>query len=145
MADVMSKAARRRVMQAVKGRDTKPEMIVRSLIHRMGYRFRLHRRDLPGTPDIVFPRLKAVIFVHGCFWHRHSCKNGRSMPVTRPAFWRRKFSRNVARDRSAVEQLRRAGWQVFVVWECDVTRPLRLAGRLERILATISGRTIRLR
>jgi DNA mismatch endonuclease (patch repair protein) len=144
MADTMSKAARRRIMQAIKAKDTRPELLVRSLVHRMGYRFRLHRRDLPGTPDLVFPRLKAVIFVHGCFWHRHSCKNGQSMPATRRALWRDKFSRNVARDRVAIRELRRAGWRVLIVWECHVRPSLALASRLEKFLAMAASRTGRL-
>jgi DNA mismatch endonuclease (patch repair protein) len=136
----MSKAARRRVMQAVKGRDTKPEMIVRSLVHRMGYRFRLHRRDLPGTPDLVFPRLKAVIFVHGCFWHRHSCPNGRSMPSTRRAFWKRKLEGNAIRDRRTVLAIRRQGWSVLRVWECELNGTPALIRRMERFLAAAATR-----
>lgn len=135
MADVMSKAARRRVMQAVKGRDTKPEMVVRSLVHRMGYRFRLHRRDLPGTPDLVFPRLKAVIFVHGCFWHRHSCVNGRRIPETRRQFWLAKFAGNRQRDQRNITKLRRAGWRVLVVWECQLRRRGQRAETVKRFLA----------
>ena len=139
MADVMSKAARRRVMQAVKGRDTKPELVVRSLVHRMGYRFRLHRRDLPGTPDLVFPRLKAVIFVHGCFWHRHSCVNGRRVPETRRHFWLTKFAGNRQRDQRNVARLRRAGWRVLVVWECQLRRHGRGEEAVKRFLAAAAA------
>jgi DNA mismatch endonuclease (patch repair protein) len=107
-------------MAAVKGRDTTPELAVQRMVHALGFRFRLHAGDLPGKPDIVLRRLRAVIFVHGCFWHRHACKYGRATPQTRAAFWAEKFARNVARDRTTRRQLRRAGWRVLIIWECQL-------------------------
>lgn len=114
-------------MRAVKGKDTKPEMIVRRLVHGMGFRYRLHRKDLPGKPDLAFGRRKKAIFVHGCFWHQHSesgCRGAR-MPATRSDYWRPKLTRNKERDERAIAELGRLGWDVLVVWECwlkDVNR-----------------------
>lgn len=105
-------------MRAVKSGDTRPEMIVRRLVHGMGYRYRLQCRDLPGQPDLVLPRLRKAIFVHGCFWHRHACAAGQSTPASRVEYWQAKFDRNVVRDRSNLRKLRRLGWSVLVVWEC---------------------------
>jgi DNA mismatch endonuclease, patch repair protein len=118
MVDVHSKEQRSRNMAAIRGRDTKPEMIVRRLVHRLGYRFRLHRRDLPGRPDLVLPRHRAVIFVHGCFWHQHDCRYGRVVPVTRAEFWQKKRAENVSRDARNINALTDTGWRVLIVWEC---------------------------
>ncbi len=115
--------ARAAQMALIRGKDTRPEIIVRRLVHALGYRFRLHRRDLPGAPDIVFPGKRKVIFVHGCFWHRHddpSCWRSR-LPKTRQEFWTPKLSGNAARDARDIALLRAAGWQVLVVWECHTT------------------------
>jgi len=115
---------RRRNMQAVRSKDTKPEMAIRRLLHGMGYRYRLHVKDLPGKPDLVFPARRAIIEVRGCFWHRHadpSCKNA-ILPATRREWWQAKLERNVARDRVNEEALSRLGWRVAVVWECEVRR-----------------------
>ena len=109
-------------MAAVPQKDTKPEMIVRRMAHAMGYRYRLHVRKLPGSPDLVFPRLKKVIFVHGCFWHRHGCKRT-TTPASRVEYWSKKFEENVKRDRRNVRELERAGWSVLVIWECWTRRP----------------------
>ncbi|HCE01853.1 MAG TPA: hypothetical protein DEQ98_01320 [Acidobacteria bacterium] len=106
------------LMKRVRRQDTAPEMIVRRLLHRMGYRYRLHARDLPGRPDIVFRRLKKVVFVHGCFWHRHHGCRRSSMPKRRSDFWAAKFDRNVLRDRQNVADLEALGWRWWVVWEC---------------------------
>lgn len=122
-------------MSRIRGRDTRPEKAVRSLLHRMGFRFRLHRRDLPGSPDIVLPRLRTVIFVHGCFWHRHPGCRYAYTPRTRKSFWNAKFAANRARDRRHVRELRSLGWRVVTVWECDVAASDRLALRLERVLS----------
>lgn len=118
-------AVRSRIMSAIRGKDTKPELQVRRAIHAAGLRYRLHIRDLPGSPDIVLPRLKTVVFVHGCFWHAHSCQ--RSKPKTRAKFWAQKFETNQARDRRVRYFLKAAGWQVHVIWECELKReaPLR--------------------
>lgn len=139
LKDRLTKAQRSLHMSRIRGKDTSPEMIVRSLVHRMGYRFRLHRRDLPGTPDLVFPRLKAVIFVHGCFWHRHSCVNGRSIPETRREFWLAKFAGNRQRDQRNIARLRRAGWRVLVVWECQLRRHGRGEEAVKRFLAAAAA------
>jgi DNA mismatch endonuclease, patch repair protein len=121
-------------MRAVKSRDTAPEMTVRSLVHKLGYRFRLHRRDLAGTPDLVFPRLRKVIFVHGCFWHGHDCARGSRVPLTNRDYWRTKILRNTARDSEHLAALRGAGWQPAVVWECELRDLARLRRRLARFL-----------
>lgn len=118
-------AARSRIMSAIRGKDTKPEMVVRSALHNAGLRFRLHRRDLPGTPDIVLPKHRAVVMVHGCFWHHHGCRKS-VWPKTRAEFWRKKILANVDRDRRTSYFLRAAGWREFVVWECEID-PTRLA------------------
>lgn len=136
MPDRLSPEARSRLMASVRGRDTRPELVVRRLLHAMGYRFRLHRRDLPGTPDIVFPGRRKVIEVRGCWWHRHpdpACPNV-VMPKTRPEFWAAKFAANVARDRRNERALRELGWELLVVWECEVRRGDDLAPRLRAFL-----------
>jgi DNA mismatch endonuclease (patch repair protein) len=107
-------------MAAIRGRNTKPELEVRRLVHRMGYRFRLHRSDLPGSPDLVFPGRRAVILVHGCFWHQHDCKLGRKLPRARPEYWLPKLSRNKARDIIVLDQLEASGWMTLVIWECEL-------------------------
>ncbi|MBA9065641.1 DNA mismatch endonuclease (patch repair protein) [Methylobacterium fujisawaense] len=115
----MDAESRRRLMARFRGRDTKPEVAARRVLHRLGYRFRLHRKDLPGRPDIVLPRHGAVIFVHGCFWHRHSGCRVATMPKTRPDFWRQKFEQNTQRDARNIAKLHAAGWRVLVLWECE--------------------------
>ncbi len=118
MTDVVSPNVRSRMMSGIKGKNTQPEILVRRLLFASGYRFRLHRRDLPGTPDIAMPGRKIAIFVHGCFWHfHHGCRFAK-MPATRPDFWETKLEANVARDRRAVEKLKALGWRVLCVWEC---------------------------
>jgi DNA mismatch endonuclease (patch repair protein) len=119
MPDQFSPAERSRIMRAVKSCDTTPEMVVRRLVHGLGYRYRLQCRDLPGQPDLVLPRLRKAIFVHGCFWHRHACEGGQSTPASRIDYWQAKFARNVLRDRRNLRKLRRLGWSVLVVWECQ--------------------------
>ena len=136
MPDQFTAAERSRVMRAVKSGDTAPELIVRRMVHGFGFRYRLHCRELPGQPDLVLPRLEKVIFVHGCFWHRHRCAAGQSMPASRVEYWQAKFARNVTRDRSNLRKLRRMGWSVLVVWECQTRNAKReqLRARLERFL-----------
>jgi len=112
---------RSRIMRAVKSGDTAPEMLVRSLAHRMGYRFRLHRKDLPGKPDLVFPRLRKAIFVHGCFWHGHDCARGARVPKANRDYWIRKIARNRERDMKHLEELSEAGWKSLVIWECELS------------------------
>jgi len=119
MADVVDSATRSRMMSGIRGRNTKPEIQIRSILHRRGFRFRLHVRDLPGKPDIVFPRYRAVIFVHGCFWHGHGCRLFK-WPRTRTEFWKTKIIRNQVNDKRSIEMLTAAGWRVGIVWECSI-------------------------
>lgn len=118
MPDVVDSPTRSRMMRAIKGRNTQPELILRKYLHAQGYRFRLHRKDLPGSPDLVLPRHGMAIFVHGCFWHRHPDCFYATTPGTRTSFWEAKFEANVRRDRVACENLQQQGWRVLVVWEC---------------------------
>ena len=117
--DVVDRATRSRMMSGIRGRDTKPEKLVRSFLHRAGLRFRLHA-SLPGKPDLVFPKHHAVVFVHGCFWHRHAGCRYATMPTTNAAFWQAKFAANVARDNRVTRQLRKEGWRVYVAWSCRI-------------------------
>ncbi len=119
MADVLTPKQRSYCMSQIKDRDTKPELIVRRLVHRLGYRFRLHSNFLLGKPDIVFQGKKKVVFVHGCFWHRHQCRYGRVRAKTNTDFWEKKITGNVERDRGVRRELRKLGWDVLVVWECQ--------------------------
>ena len=109
-------------MSRIRGKDTRPELIVRALLHRMGYRFRLHRKDLPGKPDIVLPKYKTVIFVHGCFWHRHEGCKFAYHPKSREEFWVNKFKGTLERDLKKEKALKESGWRVLVVWECELKR-----------------------
>ncbi len=130
MTDVVSPNVRSRMMSGIKGKNTQPEILVRRLLFASGYRFRLHRRDLPGTPDIAMPGRKIAIFVHGCFWHfHHGCRFAK-MPATRPDFWKAKLEANVVRDRRAVEKLNALGWRVLCVWECAM-RDAEVAANLQ--------------
>jgi|SRR3990172_2839351 len=135
-ADNMAPEHRRHTMASVRRRDTAPEIMVRRIAHRLGLRFRLCHRDLPGRPDLVFPRLRWVIFVHGCFWHSHSCKKGRLRPLNNAALWRTKLEGNVTRDRAAVVKLRRDGWHVLTLWECQLKNRPNLTERIKRLLAS---------
>jgi len=122
MADIVSKEARSKMMSGIKGKNTKPEVLVRSMLHKMGFRFRLHRKDLPGKPDIVLPRYRTVIFVHGCFWHRHdNCKFAYE-PKSRRDFWETKFKANVQRHFTVENLLVEMGWKVIVIWECEIAK-----------------------
>lgn len=121
-SDIVDAATRSRMMSGIRGRDTKPEMLIRRGLHGRGFRFRLHDRKLPGRPDLVLPKHDAVIFVHGCFWHGHDCHLFR-WPKTREEFWRVKISGNRARDERAIDQLEEAGWRVLTVWECAMRGP----------------------
>jgi DNA mismatch endonuclease, patch repair protein len=135
MADTFSKSERSRIMALVKSKDTRPEMTVRRLVHAMGFRYRLHVESLPGKPDLVFPRLKKIINVHGCFWHMHSCKRCR-IPSSRREYWVAKLKRNAARDRRTRSALVRCGWEVLVIWECRISRAnlLRTQNRIRTFL-----------
>lgn len=120
VADVVDRATRSRMMAGIRATNTRPELRLRSALHRLGYRFRLHDKKLPGKPDLVLPRYHAAIFVHGCFWHRHIGCHWCSTPASNTTFWNAKFASNLARDRAAREALRRAGWRVATVWECGL-------------------------
>lgn len=124
-------------MQAIREKDTTPEMRVRKTAHRLGYRYRLHRKDLPGKPDLVFRSRKVCIFIHGCFWHRHLGCTRTSMPKTNAEFWQIKFEKNVQRDRLVKEELERAGWRVETIWECETKKQNELEKRLIEILSEI--------
>jgi len=117
--DKLSVERRSELMSRVRSKNTTPELLVRSLAHRLGFRFRLHRTDLPGCPDVVFPGLRRVIFVHGCFWHQHSGCPRAKRPETRREFWDAKLNRNIARDGNAAAELKRLGWNVLTIWECQ--------------------------
>lgn len=124
-------------MRAVKGADTTPEVAVRRLVHSIGYRFRLHRKDLPGKPDLTFARLHKVVFVHGCFWHGHDCARGARIPVQNREYWTQKVARNVERDCKTQAALERLGWKSLVVWECEIKDK----DRMQRVLRRFLGKT----
>lgn len=124
---------RSRTMRAVKAKDTRPEWVVRRLLHAAGFRYRLHVNDLPGKPDLVFPSRRRVVFVHGCFWHGHDCSRGARMPKTNATYWSAKIGRNLDRDARQLTELHAAGWKVHVVWECETKEP-GLLDRLKRFL-----------
>lgn len=127
MADRLTSEERSRNMARIRSTNTGPEMRVRRAAHALGLRYRLHRRDLPGTPDIVFPSRRIAVFVHGCFWHRHEGCGKSTTPKSRVPFWTEKFARNVQRDTETQQALRTAGWMPVVIWECETNDPVRLA------------------
>jgi DNA mismatch endonuclease (patch repair protein) len=132
--DVFDKDKRSRVMAKVKNKNTKPELLVRSLLHRMGYRFRIHRKDLPGNPDITLPKYKAVIFVHGCFWHGHEGCPKAKRPQSNMEFWDEKLNENIDRDKKVVYELERMGWRVLVIWTCEINDVDALSQRVESFM-----------
>ena len=123
MADIVDKQTRSRMMSGIRGKDTKPEMVLRRALHARGFRYRLHGKGIPGRPDIILARHRAVIFVHGCFWHRHEGCRYATTPATRPEFWAEKFAANVRRDRAVCDALAADGWRVAMTWECALRRP----------------------
>ena len=133
MTDIFSPARRSEIMGLVRSKDTRPEMTVRRMLHNAGYRYRLHAEGLPGCPDVVFSARKKAIFIHGCFWHRHTCSCA-TLPKSNCDYWERKQARNAARDRKAILALRKSGWRVLVVWECEIKDAKRLHRRLLRFL-----------
>ena len=135
MADTLSRKQRSALMSRVRARNTNPERVVRSVLHSMGFRFRLHRNDLPGTPDIVLPKYSTVVLVHGCFWHRHAACRKATTPKTRIPFWAAKFQANEIRDRKVRRRLGRLGWSVITVWECQTADRVKLAALLRKKLA----------
>lgn len=134
MTDNRSPQSRSALMSRIGGKDTAPELLIRRLLHAKGYRFRLHRRDLPGTPDLVFPSRRKAIFVHGCFWHAHGCRIGQP-PKSRRRYWGEKLERNRQRDKESVADLRKLGWKVLTVWQCQ----MRNAASLDRRLVSFLG------
>lgn len=134
----------RRRMQAVRSTNTRPEWIVRRLAHALGYRYRLHVRSLPGAPDLVFPRLRQIINVNGCFWHRHRCRAGRSTPASNKAFWSEKFEYNRRRDARNRRRLRRLGWTILTVWECELQDIPKLTSKVKAFLSAESSETAKL-
>lgn len=132
--DNVTRERRSEIMSRVRSKDTGPERVVRRLIHAMGYRYRLHRRDLPGTPDVVFPSRGKAIFINGCFWHGHKCALGRRVPKSRRDFWIPKLEGNRQRDARKNGALRRRGWGVLTVWECQLTALDRLQNKIRRFL-----------
>lgn len=139
--DLLSSEQRSRVMAQIGSRNTAPERAVRSVIHRLGCRFGLHRRNLPGTPDIVLPARRAVVFVHGCFWHGHDCRRGRR-PTSNTAFWDQKLEKNMQRDALNQSLLRDAGWRVLTVWECEIKGLPALQEKLASGLKSQGNRTV---
>ncbi len=132
--DTFTPEKRSEIMRSVRSKDTKPEKIVRSIAHRLGFRFRLHRKDLPGKPDLTFPKLKKVIFVHGCFWHGHNCRAGNNRPKSNTDYWNKKLARNKQRDKSNIQQIIKLGWKPLIVWECETKNINNLSIKIEKFL-----------
>ncbi|EIM62984.1 very short patch repair endonuclease [Desulfobacter postgatei] len=128
--DVFTREKRSQIMSRVSGKNTKPELIVRSLLHNMGYRFRLHRNELPGKPDIILPKYKKIIFVHGCFWHGHIDCPRAKRPTTNKKFWNEKLNKNIERDKVTLNNLKQLGWDVLTVWTCEVKSIEKLRNKL---------------
>jgi DNA mismatch endonuclease, patch repair protein len=135
VVDHVDQAKRSLIMAAVHSEDTRPERVVQGIVHGLGYRYRLHVKSLPGRPDMVFPARRKLIFVHGCFWHRHRKCRYATSPKSRRKFWKAKFAANVARDRRNLRQLKRMGWAVLTVWQCELKKKERLMGRLDEFLS----------
>ncbi len=138
MTDRISSARRSWNMSRIKGKDTCPEIVVRSILHRLGYRFRLHRKDLPGKPDIVLPKHETVIFVNGCFWHRHTGCRQATTPKSNTGFWKKKFADTIKRDRKQQRLLKEAGWRVLVLWECQINDSDDSSSRIDTLMRSRS-------
>ncbi len=136
MMDVLTKEQRSFNMSCIRNNDTRPEIIVRSIVHRMGYRYALHRKDLPGHPDMVLTKHHKIIFIHGCFWHMHKCRYGKVKPATNTEFWQTKRQGNVARDKRNLRKLRKNGWKVLIVWECRTRNIEKLTENLHKFLTS---------
>ena len=135
MVGVLTKEQRSFNMSRIRNKNTRPEIVVRSIVHRMGYRYALHRKDLPGHPDMVLIKHRKIIFVHGCFWYMHKCRYGKVKPATNAKFWQTKRQGNVARDTRNLRKLRKNGWKVLVVWECQSHHIEKLTENLQKFLA----------
>lgn len=133
--DVLTPEQRKKCMSRIRSKDTKPEFVVRRIAHKIGFRFRLHRKDLPGKPDLTFPSRKKVVFVHGCFWHRHDGCKLASQPKSRQDYWEPKFARTVERDKQAQEFLRKMGWKFLIIWECETKNPEKVEITLNKFLS----------
>lgn len=138
MADIVSPEKRSLMMAGIRGKDTVPELIIRKGLHAQGFRFRIHDSKLPGNPDIVLPKFKAAIFIHGCFWHGHNCHLFK-WPVSRQEFWKKKIKRNIEKDREVLSALHEQGWRTFIVWECSLKGKTRLT--LDKVLNKIAAWT----
>lgn len=136
--DIVDSATRSRMMAAIREKNTGPEIVVRRYLHALGYRFRIHRKDLPGKPDIVMPKLRTCIFVHGCFWHRHPDCRYAYTPKSRLDFWLPKFAKNIERDLAAQSALRELGWNVVIIWECETKKIDLLRQKIYEALAASS-------
>jgi len=134
MTDVLTKEQRSFNMSRIRNKNTRPEILVRSIVHRMGYRYALYRKDLPGHPDMVLTKHHKIIFVHGCFWHMHKCRYGKVKPATNAKFWQAKREGNVARDKRNLRKLRKDGWKVLVIWECHTRNTKKLIDKLCKFL-----------
>ena len=135
MPDLVSASVRSRIMSSVKQRHTKPEMVVRSLLHRLGYRFRLHQKDLPGSPDILLPKYRTAIFVHGCFWHQHENCGKARRPSSNQEYWNKKLDENISRDKRKEDELSQLGWRVVTVWQCETSGVESLTEKLKKLLS----------
>jgi len=135
MVDIFTTDKRSEIMSRIKNRDTAPEIKVRSIIHRMGYRFRLHRKDLPGNPDIVFPKHKKIIFVNGCFWHGHKNCIRSKRPSSNKNFWDQKIDKNITRDKNIRKALNKSGWKVLVIWQCEINDINKLEVKIANFMA----------
>lgn len=142
MTDIVDKQTRSRMMAGIRGKNTKPEMALRRALHARGFRYRLHARNVQGRPDLVFPRYRAVVFVHGCFWHRHEGCRYTTSPSTRPEFWLEKFEANVARDISVRAALLESGWRVATVWECALRKPERIEATARLVADWLRSRAL---
>lgn len=139
MADIVNQETRSRMMAGIRGKDTKPELVLRKALHARGLRYRLHASHLPGRPDLVLAKYCAVIFVHGCFWHRHEGCRYATTPVTRPEFWKRKFAANVRRDQEVRQALASKGWRVATVWECSLRKPHLVPAAVDSIISWLNS------
>lgn len=139
MADIVNKQTRSRMMAGIRGKDTQPELALRRALHARGFRFRLHGKNIRGRPDLVLPKHQAVIFVHGCFWHRHDRCRFASTPATRADFWQTKFAANVARDRAAIGELAESGWRVATIWECALRKAEQVDAVVELVAAWLGS------
>lgn len=132
--DTVTPEIRSKIMRKVRSKNTAPEIIVRSISHRLGFRFRLHRKDLPGKPDLTFPKLKSVIFVHGCFWHSHNCKAGQNKPKSNTEYWDNKLIRNKERDKANIIKIIALGWRPLIIWECETKDIKTLSTKIKKFL-----------